>query len=126
MPIALTIEIPDHIYEPLKQKATQTGQTPEQIASAWIETAAKRLTDDPLLKLAGVFESELSDISERHDEYIGAQESSSHVNMHSMPMASEFDKAEWKNFIKETYGSLADNPTERGDQGKFEIRDDFR
>jgi len=71
MPIALTIEIPDHIYEPLKQKASQTGQTPEQIASAWIETAAKRLTDDPLLRLAGAFESEFTDIAERHDDYIG-------------------------------------------------------
>jgi len=71
MPIALTVEIPDHIYEPLKQKASQTGQTPEQIASAWIEKAVTRLTDDPLLQLAGVFESEFSDISERHDDYIG-------------------------------------------------------
>lgn len=27
--------------------------------------------DDPLLKLAGVFESDVTDISDRHDEYIG-------------------------------------------------------
>jgi metal-responsive CopG/Arc/MetJ family transcriptional regulator len=27
--------------------------------------------DDPLLQLAGVFESDITDICERHDEYIG-------------------------------------------------------
>ena len=29
--------------------------------------------DDPLLRLAGVIESELRDVSERHDDYIGQQ-----------------------------------------------------
>ena len=28
----------------------------------------------------------------------------------------------WKHFVQETYGCLADDPIERGDQGKYEIR----
>ena len=31
----------------------------------------------------------------------------------------------WHDFIEETYGSLADAPIERGDQGKFEIREEI-
>ena len=29
----------------------------------------------------------------------------------------------WPNFIERTYGSLADDPLNRGDQGQFEIRE---
>jgi hypothetical protein len=29
----------------------------------------------------------------------------------------------WPKFIRETYGSLAEAPIQRGDQGKFEIRE---
>ena len=32
-------------------------------------------------------------------------------------------KVSWPDFIKETYGCLADDPIERGDQGKYEIRE---
>lgn len=31
--------------------------------------------------------------------------------------------ADWHNFIEETYGSSADAPIERGDQGQFEVRE---
>lgn len=30
---------------------------------------------------------------------------------------------DWPDFIKETYGCLADDPIERGKQGKYEIRE---
>lgn len=29
----------------------------------------------------------------------------------------------WEAFINQTYGSLADDPIERGDQGQYEIRE---
>ena len=32
------------------------------------------------------------------------------------------DRNDWREFIAETYGCLADDPIERGDQGKFETR----
>jgi hypothetical protein len=74
----LTLEIPDDVYEPILKRAAQIGQTPEQIISQWIENAVKQATTDPLLQLAGAFESEVSDISERHDEYIGQSLRSNH------------------------------------------------
>lgn len=68
----LTIEIPNSVYELLHKKAREIGQTPEQIALKWVENAAKQLSsEDPLLQLAGTFESENTNISDKHDEYIG-------------------------------------------------------
>jgi hypothetical protein len=67
----LTLQIRDDVYEPLLKKANQIGQTPEQIAIEWIENQIKTLTDDPLLQLAGIFESKITNVSDRHDEYIG-------------------------------------------------------
>jgi hypothetical protein len=32
---------------------------------------------------------------------------------------------EWHSFIEKTYGCLADDPIERGYQGKFEIREEI-
>ncbi len=32
---------------------------------------------------------------------------------------------DWHQFIEETYGCLAEDPIERGDQGKFEIREEI-
>jgi len=67
----LTLQIRDDVYEPLLKKANQIGQTPEQIAIEWIENQIKTLTDDPLLQLAGICESKITNVSDRHDEYIG-------------------------------------------------------
>jgi hypothetical protein len=33
------------------------------------------------------------------------------------------DAAEWKAWIADAYGSMADAPVERGEQGRFEIRE---
>lgn len=37
----------------------------------WLTRSTKGLADDPLLQLAGTFESILTDVSDRHDDYIG-------------------------------------------------------
>ncbi len=71
MTTALSLQLPEHIYLPLLKRSSQIGQTPETLVTQWLETFVKRLDDDPLLQLAGVFESDLTDIGERHDEYIG-------------------------------------------------------
>lgn len=39
------------------------------------------------------------------------------------PASEELDEASWKAFIAETYGSMADAPIERGEQGSYEIRE---
>ncbi|MEK7729892.1 MAG: hypothetical protein AAB354_15905 [candidate division KSB1 bacterium] len=35
-------------------------------------------------------------------------------------------ESSWHDFIKATYGSLADAPIARGDQGKYEIREEIK
>lgn len=35
------------------------------------------------------------------------------------------DAAEWKSWIAEAYGSMADAPIERGKQGSYEVREPF-
>jgi hypothetical protein len=69
---ALTLTLPDSLYDPLLRMADRAGQSPEQIVSEWTEKILRQLTnEDPLLQLAGIFESDLTDISRNHDSYIG-------------------------------------------------------
>lgn len=71
---ALTLEISEPLYETILKRAVQYGQTPENIIITWIEKAAKSSTkNDPLLQLAGIFQSNLTDIGEQHNEYLGKQ-----------------------------------------------------
>jgi hypothetical protein len=69
----LILEVPEEIYQPLIKKAQQVGLTPEKVVLQWLISAIKPLTDDPLLQLAGIFESAVTDVSEKHDEYIGQE-----------------------------------------------------
>lgn len=36
------------------------------------------------------------------------------------------DPEEWRSFLAETYGSTAESPLERGEQGSFELREPLR
>lgn len=40
-------------------------------------------------------------------------------------LAKGLAESDWSQFIKETYGSMADSPIERGEQGVYEIRESF-
>ena len=67
---AITIEVPDDVYEPLSRVAIEEGRRPEEVASDWLRLTAQREVDDPLLKLLGSLESETPDLGERHDHYL--------------------------------------------------------
>lgn len=67
----LTLKISDSVYTILLKTAKQVGQTPEQIVQEWLEKRVKQVADDPLLSLAGIFESGVTDVGENHDAYIG-------------------------------------------------------
>jgi len=67
----LTLDIPDAVYVSLLQQAQQAGKTPEEAVLAWLTSTVQRLTDDPLLQLAGSFASPVTDVSDRHDAYLG-------------------------------------------------------
>lgn len=36
---------------------------------------------------------------------------------------ADVQPSDWHSFIEQTYGSLADDPIERGDQGQYEVRE---
>ena len=67
----LTLDLPDQVYETLSERAKQSGKTLEDLVLEWLTHTTRNLTDDPLLQLAGTFESSLTDVSDRHDDYIG-------------------------------------------------------
>ncbi|MCG3121637.1 MAG: hypothetical protein ALAOOOJD_04840 [bacterium] len=67
----LVLEIPEEVYQPLMQKAQQVGQTPENVVLQWLTNALRPVNDDPLLQLAGTFASDIKNVSEKHDDYIG-------------------------------------------------------
>lgn len=73
---ALTIEVPDSLYEALIRRAAMDNQPLDHFALKLIENAIKTEQPDDgdlLLSLAGIFESPHRDISEKHDDYIGQQ-----------------------------------------------------
>jgi hypothetical protein len=45
------------------------------------------------------------------------------VTIQALP--KEMSREEWLAFIDATYGSLADDPIERGPQGDYEVRDEI-
>jgi hypothetical protein len=57
MPRALTLNVPDDLYEALVRIAGRTRQTPEQLAEGWLAAGVKRFDEDPLLNLAGCVEA---------------------------------------------------------------------
>jgi hypothetical protein len=63
----LTLELTDEVYDSLIEAGQIRGEAP-------VAVATQLLTDmlsDPLMRLAGSLSSPVSDVSERHDEYIG-------------------------------------------------------
>ena len=96
----LTVKLEDRLYYSLKRIAQQFGKTPEEMAVHWVMKMVERFereqinlsaentlnemiendghprgtmssNPDPLLALAGTLEYDSTDLSERHDEYMG-------------------------------------------------------
>ncbi len=78
----LTITLPDVLEQALAKTAAQTNQTTEALILQLLtqnligqETSAGatplELPDDPLFRLAGCITSDVDDVAERHDYYIG-------------------------------------------------------
>jgi hypothetical protein len=71
MPHPLTIEISDPGYQTLEKWAAREGTTPEALASDWVARRLTELENDPLMRWAGAIDSDLSDVAEHHDHYLG-------------------------------------------------------
>lgn len=66
----LTLELPDEIYQPLLHQAQRSASTPEALLTLWAAQAVQT-QEDPLLKLLGSIKTDVSDVSGKHDEFIG-------------------------------------------------------
>lgn len=70
----VALEVPQELYEALQAEAQKKGQDPDTLAVEWLTEAirqASAIEDDPLTLLFGTIESEITDIAEQHDSYIG-------------------------------------------------------
>ncbi|WP_416670486.1 hypothetical protein [Egbenema bharatensis] len=78
----LTITLSDALEQALAQTAAQTNQSTEELILQLLTqnfvgqetsetTVPLKLTDDPLLQLAGCITSDVGDAADRHDYYLG-------------------------------------------------------
>jgi hypothetical protein len=79
----IKLDLPDEIYELLNRQATEAGKSVEDFAAACLSAAAPTSGQDPLLQLAGVLESDVADVAEQHDRYIGQR-----IDEHLKPSAN--------------------------------------
>lgn len=76
----LTITLPDTLEQALAQTAAKANQSTEEVAVQLLTQALKSQEDlptapdpasDPLLQLAGCIQSDVPDLADNHDHYIG-------------------------------------------------------
>jgi len=67
---AVTLELPEQVYETLIKAAIRQGQRPEAVAVQWLATASESQLDDPFEQFIGAFSGNVPDWADRHDEYI--------------------------------------------------------
>jgi hypothetical protein len=67
----MTLEIPESVYQPLRASAEKAGRSPEEVVNAWLAKAVEALQQDPLLRWSGAFTAEVTDVADRHDDYLG-------------------------------------------------------
>lgn len=67
----LTLDVPEDVYQALRQRAEDTGQPPEALAVHLLTTATQQPVDDPLEQFIGAFSSRGADWADHHDVYLG-------------------------------------------------------
>jgi hypothetical protein len=67
----LTIDLPETVYDALEKWAAQHATSPEALARDLVARQVIELENDPLMRWAGSIDSEIADVAERHDEYLG-------------------------------------------------------
>ncbi len=70
---ALLLELSEEIYQPLIKTAQQSGDTPEQVATSWLEAVIRRGGQDPIEKFIGAFQSNNFNWTEQHDLILGQE-----------------------------------------------------
>ena len=70
----IALQVPENLYEAIRSLAVKQGQTADNLAAEWLGKAirnAETAEQDPLVKLFGTIRSDVTDVADRHDYYIG-------------------------------------------------------
>jgi hypothetical protein len=67
----LTLDVPEEVYQALRQQAEHTGQLPETVAVQLLAIATQLQGEDPLEQFIGAFSSPGTDWADHHDTYLG-------------------------------------------------------
>lgn len=68
---ALTLQIPEDLYQPLVEISKRRGQSPEEFTLQWLKISIQHFADDPLEVLIGSVQSDIPDWTENHDRHLG-------------------------------------------------------
>ena len=68
---SLTLDLLEEIYQPLLNTAMQNGKRIEEVAVEVLASARKKKIADPFEKFIGSVKSDITDLAENHDKYIG-------------------------------------------------------
>jgi hypothetical protein len=67
----LRLSLSEANYQALLRVALMAGLSPEEWATDYLIQEVHSIDEDPLLRLAGTLSSDVTDLTERHDEYLG-------------------------------------------------------
>jgi hypothetical protein len=67
---ALTVDLPEDVYESLLRTAREANQPPAAVAAQLLAEITKAAGEDPLARFIGAFDSQGSDWADRHDAHL--------------------------------------------------------
>jgi hypothetical protein len=68
---SLTLDLPEEIYQPLLKTALTNGKKVEEVAVEVLASVKIKKVVDPFERLIGSVKSDITDLAENHDKYIG-------------------------------------------------------
>ena len=71
MGYTLTLDVPEEVYQALRQQAEHTGQPPETVAVQLLTSLTQPQHTDPLEQFIGAFSSQEIAWADHHDTYLG-------------------------------------------------------
>lgn len=66
------LQLPDEVFQTLKDEAEKRGQVPENLAAELLVHAMGNSSEDPLESFFGTFDSHGLDWVDNHDQYLAA------------------------------------------------------
>ncbi len=67
----LTLDLPEEIYQPLLKTARTNDKKVEEVAVEVLASVKSKKVADPFERFIGSVKSDITDLAENHDKYIG-------------------------------------------------------